>query len=258
MTGVFAAATGLCVGSFGNVVVARLPKGEGLVWRGSHCPRCNRPLRWFHNIPLLGWVFLQGRCAFCRGRISARYPLVEAWFGLLFWLLAGRRGWDGQGIYFLFFFCAISLLALLDWETMRLEDRYTLPLALAGLSGSFLFPGLYGGRSWASPEGAAGLFLAMLFISWLGRALFRREAMGGGDVKFMAAAGGFLGLEGGLLALGTAYVAGALFSVAWLARGGSRKDPIPFGPFLAAGCLVAGLDLLSGGHLSERLLGILF
>lgn len=246
---------GACVGSFANVFLHRYPAGMSL-WRpGSCCPRCGRPIRWRHNVPVLGWLWLRGRCHDCGQPISPRYPLIEALFAALAGLVVARFGPQPTTWIYCVFFMALLLAALADWQTQFLYDAITLPMGAAGLGLSLAFPQLMGGR-WASPLAAAGMLVTMLALQLLGRWLTGREALGGGDVKLMAAAAGFLGWPQAWLAL----LVGSLLGLPmlWLyrrLRGGGWDQPVPFGPALAMGCAIAAWDRLGGASQLANWLG---
>jgi leader peptidase (prepilin peptidase)/N-methyltransferase len=258
---VFAGLFGAIVGSFLNVVIHRLPRDEplGLFKKSrSVCPSCGAMIRWFDNLPLLSYiVLLRGRCRACGGRISLRYPLVEAACAALFIVCAARvaaLGWTPPVLAFLVAAAFSALLlaaAVIDWEHKLLLDKLTLRagpvIALAGvlaidavpgttllgyeLAGGSIKPGLA-----SLVVGVAGALVGggvILLIRWLGTMALRREAMGLGDAKFMATCGLLLGPGPVLLALGVALVGGSLLGlIIWAV---TRNREIPFGPFLAAG-----------------------
>lgn len=255
LTMVWAGMLGLCAGSFANVFLYRYPRGESL-WRpSSRCPRCGQPVRWRHNVPLLGWLELRGRCFDCHAPIPARYPLVELAFGLVGLLVAWRFGPGLQTWAYLLFFWALLLGAMADWQTQYLYDVITLPLLALGLGVSFAFPHLLGGV-WQSPLAAFGMLATMLTLQFLGRWLFGREALGSGDVKLMAGAACFLGWPQAWLALLVASLCGLPMLLLFRRlRGGLWGDPAPFGPALALGCAIAAWDLLGGAPLLPSWLG---
>jgi leader peptidase (prepilin peptidase)/N-methyltransferase len=255
LTMVLAGLLGLCAGSFANVFLYRYPRGESL-WRPpSRCPSCGKPVRWRHNVPVLGWLALRGRCFDCRAPISAAYPLVEALFGLLGVAVAWRGGPGAQTWVYLCFFWLLLLGAMADWQTLYLYDVITVPLMTLGLGLSFVFPKLLGG-SWASPLAALGMATTMLALQFIGRWLLGREAMGSGDVKLMIGAACFLGWPQAWFALLLASFFGVpLLLVFRRLRGGAWKDPVPFGPALALGCAIAAWDLLGGAPVLPSWLG---
>ena len=231
---------GVAFGSFANVAVYRVPRGFSVVSPGSLCPGCEQPIVWYDNIPLASYLILRARCRKCGVHISVRYPVVEIVTGLVWAGMVWRIGIHPELPAYLAFATALVILSAIDIEHHRLPNKVLGPASIVGAV-LFLVAAAIGGR-WANLEQAAlgALFygLPMLFIG-----LAAPSAMGGGDVKFAPYLGfhlGWLGLRlvlaGGLLGL----VAGGLGGAAALLVGGKgMKDPIPFGPFMALGALVA-------------------
>jgi leader peptidase (prepilin peptidase) / N-methyltransferase len=241
---------GLVFGSFGNVVIWRLPRGESLSHPGSHCPKCRTPIRWYDNIPLLSWMLLRARCRKCGEPISWRYPAVELTSGLL-WLGAGWRfGWTpavGGAIAFLYL---LLLLAFIDWDTMRLPNSLVgllFGIGLLGATVSQLTPlsvtpllAWTGEGPLTQPLAGAALGAILgggvvLLISLTYAAVRKTQGMGMGDVKLLAAIGVYLGPYS-IMALFLGTMLGAaygLIPVRGSHEGGRRK--FPFGPFLASG-----------------------
>ncbi|MHB9027776.1 MAG: prepilin peptidase [Candidatus Latescibacterota bacterium] len=225
---------GLCAGSFLNVVIYRLPRRESIAFPASHCPECLTPIRFYDNIPILGFVMLRGKCRRCGVRISPMYPAVEFITGALFLSLFLLRG---PTLFFLSdVFLGTLLLAVLfiDLKFMIIPDR----LNLAGGTAGLLFALLHGpaGILWAA-EGALAGILVLLIMAFLGRLMFRRESMGMGDFKLVTVTGFFLGPMGNFTALVLAIFIGGVWGVFHLAvRKGEAEKEVPFGPFIAAGC----------------------
>jgi leader peptidase (prepilin peptidase)/N-methyltransferase len=236
---------GSIYGSFLNVLVHRLPREESVVFPASHCPKCRKVVEWRDNIPVLSWFLLGGRCRHCRKPFSARYPAVEAAMGGLaaaLWLRWGAAHpvfAAGAALA-----CgALLALALIDWETFIIPDELSLGLAVAGFLFSpfnpYLDPGPAGpwwSAPWWSLRGAAFGFLMGWAMAAGGEAIFKKEALGGGDVKLLAGVGAWTGMLGAFDCLMLGSLAGAAYGVGEMLRGRvKRGDPIPFGPFLAAG-----------------------
>ena len=224
---------GLVIGSFLNVVIARLPERRSLWAPASACPGCGSAIAWRDNVPLLSFVMLRGRCRACAAPISWRYPMVEALTAALFGL-----AWVAFGSNLVDFVVAAALLAalvaitLIDLRYQIIPDAITLPGVLAGFLASLASQRV----SWLESAGGillgGGLFVAVIVLS--------RGGMGGGDLKLGAMLGAFLGWKALLVALFVAVVLGGVSAVALLAFGKlARKDAIPFGPFLAVGGAVA-------------------
>lgn len=255
---------GLLFGSFANVVIWRLPRGESLVQPGSHCLVCATPIAWYDNVPLLSWIALRGRCRACGAPIPVRYPLVEAASGALFALSAVRFGVNLQAVFACALLWCLLVLALIDVEHFRLPNPIVGSLAAIGcagavvahLSSASLVPlfahGSTGALSHPLAASLAGALVAGggAFALAEGYALVRkRQGFGMGDVKLLGALGVWLGLYA-LMAFALASVAGTLYA---LGRALSTEEPLgqarlPFGAFLAAGAattVFVGPELLS-------------
>ena len=241
---------GLVVGSFLNVLILRLPREQSLIKPPSRCRRCEAPIRWYDNIPVISWLMLRGRCRACSESIGARYPLIELATGLLF-LAASVAFGTGAGAWVASLFLALMLaLAVIDLEHMILPDVITLPGIALGL---VLQPWIPGGSFVHSLIGAlAGAGALILLINtwyWLRE----EESMGLGDVNMMAMLGAFLGWRNGIVALAVATAAGALIGIAMMLFGRAGwKSKIPFGVFLAIGGAVA---LFWGGQIAGWYVG---
>jgi leader peptidase (prepilin peptidase)/N-methyltransferase len=251
-----AAVLGLLVGSFLNVVIHRVPRGESVVRPSSRCPDCGREIRARHNVPVFGWLVLRGRCAGCGRRISVRYPLVELGTAVLFALLALRL--DPPDLPAYLYFGAIGIaLALIDLDCRRLPNAIVLPSypVLAVL----LTASAWWRDDWWSLA-RAGVGGAALFAFYLLLALAYPAGMGFGDVRLAGVLGGVLGyLSWTALLLGAfgGFLLGAVAGVVVLAAGkGGRKTALPFGPFMIAGALVAIFAAGPLGQAYERLMGL--
>jgi leader peptidase (prepilin peptidase)/N-methyltransferase len=230
----FAVLVGAIIGSFLNVVIVRLPRNESLVAPRSRCRTCGAELDWFDNIPILSFLVLRGRCRACGAAVSWRYPIVEAVTALLFALAAWRSTSLADLLVMWVFLSTLVTITGIDLEHQIIPDRITLPGIVVGFLTSFL-----GTRvSWLDSllgilVGGAVLF-AVIMLSGGG--------MGGGDMKFSAMMGAFLGYKLVLLALFLAVILGGFVALGLLSTGiRRRKDPIPFGPFLAIAATVAVL-----------------
>ncbi len=246
-----AAVIGLALGSFANVLIHRLPRRESIVSPGSRCPRCGTPIRWYHNVPVLSWIILRGRCADCGAPISPRYPLVEAAMGALFLAAAWRWGPTVEcGAACLFLLVSLPL-GLIDLEHQILPDRLTYPGIAMGL---LLSPFVGWTRPLDSLAGAVlGAAIPAALIGAYG--LFGIEAMGWGDVKLLARVGAFLGWHGVLLTLLAGALLGTLLGGLYLVVSGrGRRTPLPFGTFLVAAAMAS---LFAGEWVWHWYLGIL-
>jgi leader peptidase (prepilin peptidase)/N-methyltransferase len=246
---VLAGLLGLLIGSFLNVVIWRVPRGESVVSPPSACPGCGRRITPRDNVPVLSWLLLRGRCRGCREPISLRYPLVELGTGVLFAAVAWRVGLSAALPAFLYLAAVAVALALIDLDVRRLPDAIVLPsipvavvlLALAS----------WGTGDWgAVARGAIG-GVALLVFYFLPN-LVRPGAMGLGDVKLAGLLGLYLAWVGwGELVVGAfaAFLFGGLVSIPLvLARRAGRGSKIPFGPFMLLG---AGFGLAAGGAVAS-------
>jgi leader peptidase (prepilin peptidase)/N-methyltransferase len=287
---------GLLLGSFLNVCIARLPQHESIVKPRSHCPQCGAAIRWYDNIPVLSWVLLRGRCRDCGQPISIQYPLVElavgVWFakvvGLLSWIFYHdtngdiRFGFDQiasgtiQGICLAVLGFLLIGLMVMDWQTMRLPDAFTLTgifvaMLLVCMQAIFLAPGedqivlnsthqlrLTSPGSFMSrgnvfltgPEAlifgrlaaVCGAALILLAVRWIYKAVKHQDGMGMGDVKLLAMIAAFLGFWPAVLALFVGVLSASVWGVFLLARGrANRMSRLAFGSFLSFGGLIAAL-----------------
>ena len=248
----FCAVLGVAIGSFLNVVVWRVPRGESVVRPPSACPRCGRQIRPRDNLPVLGWLLLRGRCRDCAEPISVRYPLVELGCGVLFAAMAWRFGFGLLLPAFLYLMAVGLALALIDVDTKRLPDVLTLPsypvagalLTVAALVDSEpkrLLSMLFGGLAMFA------LYYALWFIG----------GMGYGDVKLAGVLGGYLGYLGlAEWVIGTfaGFLVGGVVSVLLLTLGrAGRKSRVPHGPFMLIGALLA---IVAGQPLADAYLSL--
>ena len=244
--GVLAAALlGLVIGSFLNVLIARLPEGRNVVIPPSLCPHCSNPIPWRDNLPLLSFILLGGRCRRCRTPISRRYPAVEILTAALFMLAYGRRGWSADLPAALLLIAMLIVIAGIDLDHQIIPHVLTLPGIAVGVLANLAT----GHVPWV--DALLGILLGggIFFVTILAS----RGGMGGGDMNLGAMLGAFLGWKLGLLAVLLAVFAGGLVAMGLLALGRKgRKDPVPFGPFLALGGTVS---LLWGDRLLDWYLG---
>ena len=251
---ILAGLLGLCVGSFLNVVIYRLPNGMNLSKPGSHCTKCSYSLKWYDNIPVLSYLLLGGKCRKCKTRISPRYMLVElANAGL--WLLAVAMFWGNSPVYA----CAVAIacsalicIFFIDLAHMLIYNRFTLLVALCGIVGMFTSSGtawqerLIGGLS------GGVVFLGLYFGSI---AVLKQEGLGFGDVKYAVAAGLLLGWQKFLFAALVASVVGAVvMMITNRLTNAEKQKEYPFGPYLVVGTLVA---LFLGDGIISWYLGLL-
>ena len=261
---------GLCIGSFLNVVIHRLPLMLERGWRmesadvlglsheeaapaitlstpRSRCPSCGHPIAWHENVPVASWLWLRGRCSACKAAISARYPLIEIATGALFALAGWRFGAEPVALLWCGFCAALVALAGIDWDTTLLPDNLTLPLLWAGIASAAL------GWTIALPDavwGAIAGYLSLWSIYWVFKLATGKEGMGFGDFKLLGALGAWLGWKMILPILLGASVIGAMVGIGMKMSAALREGRyVPFGPFLVG----AGLVVVFAGP--ERVLG---
>jgi leader peptidase (prepilin peptidase)/N-methyltransferase len=230
---------GLMVGSFLNVCIARLPRGESIVSPPSTCPTCKRLIGWRDNIPVVSYLLLRGRCRQCRSPISARYPAVEIATAVVFLLQAWVEPAIGAPLAARLVFTALLVaLAVTDFETFRLPNVLTYGGLGAGLAFSLVAPPGPVDAILGAALGA-GILLA---IRWAWLRATGTDAMGLGDVKMLAMVGAFLGWQQVFVVLMLSTIAGALIGVLVTATGrGSMRTKLPFGVFLALAAFAASL-----------------
>jgi len=256
-------ALGAVVGSFLNVVIARMPAGQSVVRPRSRCPRCGAAIAWYDNVPILSWILLRARCRRCRAPISWRYPLVEAIGAGAALAAVQRHGFSAAAAAELAFAAILVALAFIDLDTWLLPHALTFPLIALGLAaGAVEWAAAPGWRS--SAMGAGLGFAAFAAISWAGERIFRREALGFGDVWLLSGLGAFLGAAALLPVVLLASVQGSAIGIALVLAGRAQPGPperaagtsagesreaggeaewtpprnaVPFGPFLVLGAL---------------------
>lgn len=265
---------GACMGSFLNVCIYRIPNGLSVVTPRSHCPHCKHMIAWYHNIPLVSYVVLRAKCAYCGGRISPRYVLVELLVAVLFllvWMkfagMPGPRPWGltpfDHPLMILAYWLVVSGLVLgtfVDFEHLIIPDRVTLGGIAAGLVLSAVIPDLHGrassfGGLTASAIGAAAGWGLLWAVAILGTAMFKKEAMGFGDVKLMGAIGAFFGWRAVLFTIMASSLAGSIVGIVLVASGRKEmQSRIPYGPYLSLAALVW---MLWGPALWDLYIGLL-
>lgn len=231
----YAALLGAVVGSFLNVCVHRWPRDESVVSPRSRCPRCDNPIAWYDNIPILSWLLLRGRCRHCGLRISVRYPLVELAVALVWAGSVLAFGPTVQALSLAVFLTILLGIALTDAEHYIIPDEFSLGGLAIGVAISFLPGGI---TPLAAALGAGVGFGVLWLVAVLGEAAFRKPAMGGGDIKMMAFIGAFVGWQGVLL---TIFLGSLLGSIIFGPISYRTGKLVPFGIFLAIGSAVTVL-----------------
>ncbi|MCL7971404.1 MAG: prepilin peptidase [marine benthic group bacterium] len=232
---IYAAFLGASVGSFMNVCIGRLPEGQSLVRPRSHCPRCGGRIAWYDNIPLLSWLLLRGKCRQCRQPISIQYPAVELLVALLWLGMALAFGPTWRALQGSILFSLLLTISVIDARHYLIPDA----LSLGGLGAGLALALLPGPPSiLTSLMGAALGFGVLLAVGVAGEWVFKKPAMGGGDIKMMAMVGAFLGPAGAMLTIFLGALAGTIVFAPISLK---TKKEVPFGVFLSLGAAIAFL-----------------
>lgn len=235
---------GAAIGSFLNVCIYRIPRNLSIVIPSSRCPFCNIPIKLWDNIPILSYIFLGGRCRFCKSRIPFRYPLVEFLNALFYVGVLWRFGFGWHTLGYFLFCSALIAITFIDLDFQIIPDSITLPCIPLGI--------IFGGFLLLDPfmrflplgikSSLAGAFIGFGFyylVAKIGSRIFKKEAVGGGDIKLMAMVGGFLGWKGVILTTFLGSLSGALVGILLvLIKGRGWVSTIPFGPYLAFGSII--------------------
>ncbi len=227
---------GIVIGSFLNVCILRIPEDESIVTVGSHCMNCGHQLKWYDLFPLFSWLFLKGKCRYCGSKISAQYPIVELANGVLYLLIFWINGMNFNSICYCLMASALVVIAVIDHRTMLIPTKLNLFILLVGVAH------LIGNRSeWLYY--VIGFFVASLFLllfALLFRTVTGKGGMGLGDVELMACCGFCIGWAHGLFAIGVGSILAAVVECIRMAVT-KKKGKFPFGPYLAAGVMIAAL-----------------
>jgi len=228
---------GALIGSFLNVCIYRLPRGESIAWPGSHCPSCGTAIKCYDNVPVLSYLWLAGRCRVCREPISIRYPLVEAVNAVGYLAILWTFGPTGAALLYALFFSALLVVTGTDLTHKIIPNVVTLPGIVLGVLGAatvlpvglidaLLGVAVGGGVLWA--------------LAWASPYVFGKEGMGGGDIKLLAMIGAFLGWKPVLLTMMIGSLTGSVIGISLIAlRFMKRDEYIPFGPFLVLGAILS-------------------
>jgi leader peptidase (prepilin peptidase) / N-methyltransferase len=248
-----AATLGFLIGSFLNVCIYRLPRGESIMWPGSHCPACGKAIEFYDNIPLLSYLWLVGRCRTCRTHISIQYPIVEAANAGGYLAILWTFGLTWTTVLYAILFSALLVVTVTDLTHKIIPNVVTVPGIAVGLVGAasvlpvgfinaLLGVAIGGGILWA--------------LAWASPYLFGKEGMGGGDIKLLAMIGAFLGWKPALLTIMIGSLTGSVIGVSLIAlRIMKRDEYIPFGPFLVFGALISLFFAQPLLHWYQELLG---
>ena len=240
---------GLIIGSFLNVCIYRMPSGQSIVMPRSYCTACKHQIPWYDNIPVLSFILLLGKCRFCKEKISLRYITVEVLTAVIFAILARTFGLSATTIIYMVLSCGLIIATFIDFEHQIIPDEITYGGMVLGLALSFAFPELHGtfNRFYALRDSLSGLIVGgglIFLLASIGTIAFRKKlkeigqesAMGGGDIKYMAMIGAFLGWQGAVFVFFIAPFFGSIVGIIEKLR--KRADIIPYGPYLSIATLV--------------------
>ena len=227
---------GLIVGSFSNVCIYRIPRNESIIYPASHCPKCRSNISPKDNIPLLSYILLKGRCRNCKSKISIQYPIVELLTGLIYLIIYLTYGLSVQTLIYIILSSALIIIAFIDLNEQIVPDVISLPGIVIGFIISFFIPYI------SFINSALGILVGggiILIIGLAGSLIFKKEAMGGGDVKLAAMLGAFLGWRYIVISLFLGFFLGALAGIFLIiSKIKSREDTVPFGPFIVLGSFI--------------------
>jgi leader peptidase (prepilin peptidase)/N-methyltransferase len=227
---------GMCIGSFLNVCIYRLPTSKSIVDPPrSICPGCNNPIRFYDNIPVLSYIWLKGRCRNCDASISFRYPMVELITGVVAVGLLFKFGLSLEGLVYFVFISSLLVITFIDLDHQIIPDIITLPGIPIGLVASFVLPQI------SFKSSVLGLLMgggSLWLVAWAYSLIAKRDGMGGGDIKLLAMIGTLIGWQGVIFTIFASSVMGSVVGITiMLIKGKNMKFAIPFGPFLSIGAI---------------------
>ena len=243
------AIAGLLIGSFLNVCIYRMPIEKSIISPRSYCPQCNHMIPWYDNIPVISFIMLLGRCRFCKKKISPRYAIVEILTSVVFVLLVKQLGLNAVTLIYMVLSCGLIAATFIDIDYQIIPDEITYGGMILGIILSVIFPDIHetANRLYALRSSFLGLLLggALIYaISWIGTIAFKKKlkeigeetAMGGGDVKYLAMIGSFLGWKGVIIVFFLAPFFGSIVGIVEKLR--SKADIIPYGPYLSVATII--------------------
>jgi leader peptidase (prepilin peptidase)/N-methyltransferase len=227
---------GLCIGSFLNVCIYRLPSSMSIVNPSrSICPQCNSAISFYDNIPVFSYLWLKGRCRHCQAAISLRYPLVELMTGIIAVDVFFMFGPTIAGTIYFIFISSLLVITFIDIDHKIIPDVISLPGIPIGLAASFVLPAMTFKTALLGMLAGGG---SLWIVAWTYSLITRKEGMGGGDIKLLAMIGAFIGWKGVVFTIFAASVAGTVLGmIVMLVKGKDLKYAIPFGPFLSIGAM---------------------
>lgn len=221
---------GIIIGSFLNVCIYRIPKGESVNWPPSHCNNCDKRLKWNDLIPLFSYLSLRGKCRYCGGSISPQYPFVELLNGIIYLIIFYYFGLSLDFVFYSIILSILIVISFIDYRHQIIPDGLVLSIIICSIIYKAILYFLYKEPIYLFDNFIGFTVAGILFLLI---ALLSKGAMGGGDIKLIASLGFILGLKNIILNILLSFIIGALISVFLLLSGKKgRKDPIPFGPFI--------------------------
>lgn len=237
ITGFIIFTIGLVIGSFSNVCIYRIPRNESLVWPGSHCPKCSKPIKFYDNIPLISYIILKGKCRNCGEPIPLQYPIVELATGLFYLALYLFYGLQLIALVYMILCSVLIIISFIDLKVEIIPDTISLPFIVIGFVLSFFLRNINPLDSMLGIITGGG---SLLLVAIFGSKLFKKEAMGGGDIKLAAMIGAFFGWKLTLLSLFLSFFLGSIIGIIVLAASKDKSNNIiPFGPFIALGAMIS-------------------
>ncbi|MBW2438162.1 MAG: prepilin peptidase [Deltaproteobacteria bacterium] len=235
LTDVFVFIFGICIGSFLNVCIYRLPESKSIVHPRSMCPKCGTLIRSYDNIPLFSYIALRGKCRYCGDRISFRYPAIEFISGIFAVGVFLKFGISVEALIYYTFIAVLLVITFIDIDHQIIPDVISLPGIPIFFAASFALPNV------TFAESILGILVgggSLYLVAWLYHLITRKEGMGGGDIKLLAMMGALIGWKGVLFTIFAASAVGTLAGLAVILKTGkTMKLKIPFGPFLAIGAI---------------------
>jgi leader peptidase (prepilin peptidase)/N-methyltransferase len=228
---------GMCIGSFLNVCIYRIPGSKSIVYPASHCLNCEAPIQWYDNIPVLSYILLKGRCRHCDTRISLRYPLVEGMMGVLAVLFYLKFGWSPEALIYFVFTSILVVISLIDIDHMIIPDIISLPAIPICLLAALILPHM------SFTDSIIGLLVgggSLYLVAEIYYLVKKQEGMGGGDIKLLAMIGALTGWQGVLFTIFIGSAIGTLAGIVIMVslRAETIRLRIPFGPFLSLGAVL--------------------
>ncbi|MCX5781449.1 MAG: prepilin peptidase, partial [Elusimicrobia bacterium] len=233
---------GLVVGSFINVCIYRIPKEESLIKPRSHCRNCNAAIKWYDNIPLISYLLLKGKCRYCKSKISLNYPIVELVTAFCFVLVANKYYQNLETFLYLYLTFVLIAVFFIDYLYQIIPDLFSYSLIIVGLIFSVFNHDLgltFHSRLLNSFSGAITGGAVLFLMGYFGKKIFKQDAMGLGDIKFLAGIGSIFGLFNVVIILFSAAILGSIYGIILiLVKKIGRRDYIPFGPFISVAAFI--------------------